>query len=163
MTIYIDVNDLDVGPLELTRHERFAENLLRAANESNAELSVSLVTDHEIQRLNRKYRGKDIPTDVLSFSMREGQAIGQPGQLGDIVISVDTAARQAESLGHSLADEIDELLLHGLLHLQGYDHEKGRETDWYKAQENLLDRLREYNLSFIPRGISELPVHKINE
>jgi len=79
-----------------------------------------------MRTLNRRYRGKDETTDVLSFSLREGlfPAI-QPDMLGDIVISVPVAVRQARREGHSVSREIDRLLVHGLVHHLGYDHERG--------------------------------------
>jgi phosphate starvation-inducible PhoH-like protein len=83
-----------------------------------AELSIVLVSDGEMQRLNRRWRRKDRPTDVLSFPLDAG------GLLGDVVISVDTARRQAAEQGTTLGREADRLLIHGLLHLLGYDHER---------------------------------------
>ena len=85
------------------------------------ELSVVLTTDEEIHVLNRDYRGMDRPTDVLSFSMREGIGLETP-LLGDVVISLETAQRQADEKGWSLEEEFGFLLLHGILHLAGYDH-----------------------------------------
>jgi probable rRNA maturation factor len=81
------------------------------------------VTDREIHSLNRQYRGKDKPTDVLSFPLADAL---QPSLLGDVVISVATAARQAQRRGHSLREELQTLLIHGILHLLGYDHEVSR-------------------------------------
>ncbi len=79
-----------------------------------------------MRTLNRNYRGMDRTTDVLSFALREGPfADLQPEFLGDIVISVPVAERQARERGHSLGREIEFLLVHGLLHLLGYDHERG--------------------------------------
>jgi len=79
-----------------------------------------------MRALNRRYRGIDHATDVLSFSQREGQFSDlRPDILGDIVISVPTAVRQARERNHSLGREIERLLVHGLLHLLGYDHERG--------------------------------------
>jgi probable rRNA maturation factor len=79
-----------------------------------------------MRSLNRRYRGIDRATDVLSFSQREGQYAGiRPDILGDIVISVPTAVRQAQERNYSLSHEIERLLVHGLLHLLGYDHECG--------------------------------------
>jgi probable rRNA maturation factor len=98
-----------------------------------------------MRSLNRRYRGRDETTDVLSFALREGQFPGiQPDCLGDIVISVPQAARQAKEAGHSLSMEIEFLLIHGILHLLGYDHERGkREADRMKKRERLLlKRLR---------------------
>ncbi len=87
------------------------------------ELSLRLVRDGEIHALNRDYRGRDRSTDVLSFSLREGEFADVSPALGDVVISLDTAARQAAELGFTLAEEVDRLLVHGILHLAGYDHE----------------------------------------
>jgi probable rRNA maturation factor len=102
-----------------------ARRVLTALGESSAELTVSLVGDAEMQRLNREYRGKDRPTDVLAFALREGRrAPGDETVLGDVVISLDTAARQARQHRVSTADEVRTLLIHGMLHLLGYDHER---------------------------------------
>jgi probable rRNA maturation factor len=84
------------------------------------EVDVLLTSDEEIRRLNRTFRKKNKATDVLSFPAPKELA-GQHS--GDLAISIDTAARQAESFGHSLNDEVKILLLHGLLHLAGMDHE----------------------------------------
>src|SRR5690348_18172269 len=81
--------------------------------------SVLLTGDAEIQRLNREFRGKNKPTDVLSFP--PGENAGRSRTAGDLAISVETAAREAERLGHGLALELKVLLLHGVLHLAGYD------------------------------------------
>lgn len=85
-------------------------------------LSVHLCDDAEIRELNRRFRKKNKATDVLSF---EGDSELFVPVLGDIVISIDTAHKQAEELGHTLLDELSVLFVHGLLHLLGYDHEKG--------------------------------------
>ena len=91
-------------------------------------MSVLFVGDRAMRTLNRRYRGKDKTTDVLSFSLREGAfSHVQPDVLGDIVIAVPTAARQAAEAGHSLGREIEFLLVHGLLHLLGYDHERSND------------------------------------
>ncbi len=91
------------------------------------ELALVLTTDRAIRRLNGRYRGKDAPTDVLAFP-GEGGELG----LGDVVISVESAARNARGLGRTLAKELDVLALHGFLHLLGYDHE---------ADDGAMDRL----------------------
>jgi probable rRNA maturation factor len=96
---------------------------LRRASEAVGlvgDVDVLLTSDAEIKRLNRDFRGKNKPTDVLSFPAPE-EIAGQ--HAGDLAISLDTAARQAESFGHSLGDEVRVLMLHGLLHLKGMDHE----------------------------------------
>lgn len=100
---------------------------------ANVEVSVVLTTDKKIRAINKKWRGKDRATDVLSFpqfSTDELKKIGRqkPPEwpLGDIIISLDTARLQAKKLGFSLQEELDRLLAHGLLHLLGFDHEIDR-------------------------------------
>ena len=98
---------------------------LLALLEVDAELSVALIGDTEMHTLNRDWRDKDRPTDVLAFALREGEDAGvHHDVLGDVVISLDTAARQAADRGATLADEVRVLLAHGILHLLGYDHER---------------------------------------
>jgi probable rRNA maturation factor len=90
-----------------------------------ASVGVLLVEDQEIKNLNRDYRGRDRATDVLSFSQLEGQLFSEhSSELGDIVISPSQAMRQADERGNPFEQEMDMLLIHGLLHLIGYDHEK---------------------------------------
>jgi rRNA maturation RNase YbeY len=104
---------------------RRARQLLRLLGEGRAELTISLVEDREMQQLNATYRGQNRPTDVLAFAMREGKrAAGDDTVLGDVVLSLDTAKRQAESRGHTVDEEVTTLLIHGVLHLLGYDHER---------------------------------------
>ena len=113
--------------LKKTWLRKRAELILRVLGVENSELSILLTDDEEVRELNRAYRGKDIPTDVLSFPICEevaGRLI-----LGDVVISLDTAERQAEELGHTLEDEVSRLLAHGIIHLLGYDHELGGEEE----------------------------------
>lgn len=96
------------------------------------EVSVLLTDDMQITALNKQYRGIVEPTDVLSFSLIEGDAFIDPSSikaLGDVVISIDYAERQAAEQGHSLDNELDILLVHGLLHLLGYDHIEEDETE----------------------------------
>jgi probable rRNA maturation factor len=93
----------------------------------NNEVSLVFCDDAYIQDLNKNYRGKDQSTDVLSFALNEGEEpeiVDGPSQvlLGDIIISLETAARQAEEYNHSLEREIAYLTVHGMLHLLGYDH-----------------------------------------
>jgi len=126
----------------LARHVgRIGRRLLAALRLPDAELSVLLVSDAVIHRLNRDWRGKDRPTDVLSFSQLEGEGAPPGGLLGDVVISVDTARRQAGARGVSLASESERLLIHGLLHLLGYDHEGSpAEARRMQRRERLLAR-----------------------
>ena len=92
-------------------------------------MSILFVDDQRIQQLNREYRRKDRPTNVLSFSMREGEfAQVSPELLGDVVISVDTTASEAEKAGISLGAHMTWLLIHGILHLFGFDHEQSEQA-----------------------------------
>jgi probable rRNA maturation factor len=105
-----------------------AEKMLRALDLPKAELSILLCTDPEIHELNRDFRHKDKPTDVLAFALREGESGHLAGDhLGDVVISVDTAARQASERKIPLKTEAITLLAHGLLHLLGWDHNTDEE------------------------------------
>lgn len=114
--------------------------MLRALDRDSDELSVVLVDDATIAELNATYRGKNGPTDVLSFAMNEGEwGDVNPGVLGDIVISIPTAARQAAAAKHTLLDEVVMLLAHGLLHLLGYDHQTDAEhREMTKQTEQLV-------------------------
>ena len=107
-----------------------------------AEVSVTFVDNEAIRELNRDYRGKDTPTDVLSFPMMEFEMPEVYVSLGNIVISVETARRQAEEYGHSLKRELCFLCAHSALHLLGYDHETEDEREEMEAkQREILDAL----------------------
>jgi len=101
---------------------------LKLLDSTGLELSVLFVDDEEIAELNRQYLNRNGPTNVIAFSMREGD-FGEinPHVLGDIIISVDTALRDAAHEGLSFEDELTYLIIHGLLHLLGYDHEMSDE------------------------------------
>lgn len=104
------------------------------------EVSLMFTDDETIHEMNREYRGIDRPTDVLSFALEEGEEeeiYGGPEEnlLGDIIISVETAVRQAEEYGHSVEREMSFLALHGMLHLLGYDHMEEEERQEMRAQE----------------------------
>jgi probable rRNA maturation factor len=120
---------------------KIAHRALEVLGLSKVELSIALVSDAQIKRLNKRYRNKDKPTDVLSFPI--GEKVEDWLILGDIVISVDTAKRQAQELGHSLEEEIKRLLVHGLVHLLGYDHELGGEEEkkFFELEEFVLKEL----------------------
>ena len=110
------------------------------------EVSILLLDDPQITELNKKHLNRDGPTDVISFPMLDSTFPDpQPQVLGDVVISVETAARQAREGQCSLYDEVTVLLIHGILHLLGYDHEKsgseGRRMR--KKEKEILGRLRE--------------------
>lgn len=120
--------------------------------DQNFEISISFVDNQEIQALNKKFRNIDKPTDVLSFPMLEFEDESKDGPeehfegeqpLGDIVISVEKAIEQAEEYGHSKEREIAFLLVHGMLHLLGYDHEDGKdEILMFKKQDDILNILK---------------------
>lgn len=99
---------------------------------ASTQVSLLLCNDDLIRELNRLYRGKDSPTDVLSFPQND------PVLLGDVVISLDTAARQASELGTNLQGEVERLLVHGLLHLLGYDHETDEGASVMRAREEAV-------------------------
>lgn len=106
---------------------------------AEGELSVLLTDDATIHPLNRDWRGKDRPTDVLSFSQLEGDPVpGLPLVLGDVVISLETAQRQADERGHSLENEVQVLLVHGIVHLLGHDHEVDDEAEEMEAIERAI-------------------------
>ncbi len=89
-----------------------------------AELSLVLTDDEGIARLNERYLGRPGPTNVISFPQQEGEFVGvNPNLLGDVVISVETAVREAETAGMPLEWALSRLMIHGILHLVGYDHE----------------------------------------
>lgn len=107
----------------------------------NAEVSIVFVDDTYIQSMNSHYRGIDSPTDVLSFSMLEGEVI--PGQeeeliLGDVVISLQTAQRQADEYGHSFQREVAYLTVHGILHLLGCDHQEAEGREEMRMKEEAV-------------------------
>jgi probable rRNA maturation factor len=107
------------------------------------ELSVSIVGDRAIRRINREYLAKDHPTNVISFSLQEGEFAGiTPHALGDVVISVDTAAREAAEAGLETFERLCFLLLHGILHLCGYDHERSGVAEAVKMEQKERELFR---------------------
>ena len=104
---------------------RITGTLLRLLDEEEAEVCIGLIGDTRMRRLNRTYRNQDRTTDVLAFAYRETHT-GVSPLLGDVVISIPTARRQATALRHSLDEEVLRLLIHGLLHVVGYDHERNK-------------------------------------
>lgn len=113
----------------------------------DAEVSVTLTNDAHIHALNRDYRGVDRPTDVLSFALTESEEpeiFDAPGGvvLGDLVISLERAAAQAETYGHSFLRELSFLTVHGMLHLLGYDHiEEEERLEMEEEQRHVMDAL----------------------
>ncbi|WP_422123128.1 rRNA maturation RNase YbeY [Planococcus sp. X10-3] len=130
---------------------QFVEKILQhAANNERveeAEVSVSFVTNDRIRDINREYRDKDQPTDVISFAMEETgvgeitiQDSGEPRVLGDIIISLDRTKEQAADYGHSFERELGFLAVHGFLHLLGYDHmNESEEKEMFAKQDVILN------------------------
>ena len=116
--------------IDQARLERSARAILADVGEPSAELGVLFVGDQRMRSLNRQYRGKDRTTDVLAFAMREARTPHvsrfAPDMLGDVVIAVPMAVRQAKQGQRSLDEELRVLLIHGILHLCGYDHERSK-------------------------------------
>lgn len=146
--LWVDI-DWRVPEADRPVDDAFVERVLHAAADRlgvAGEVSVSFVDDHEIHRLNRDYRGVDRPTDVLSFALEEGEDGPLPDDAppvwGDIVVSVPTAVRQAQEYGHSVMRETGFLLVHGFLHLLGYDHDTPEgEREMFDLQEAVLQDL----------------------
>lgn len=122
--------------------------LAHEGHKEDAEVSVTLVSDSEIHELNLQYRGKDRPTDVLSFPLGEDGVYDINNEtgailLGDIVISMETATRQAEEYGHTLEREVGFLTVHSMLHLLGYDHETSPldAANMHEREEAILKKL----------------------
>jgi len=111
----------------------------------DAELSILIVDDQQIAQFNREYLNRASPTNVIAFPMRAGRfADITPNLLGDVVISAETAHREAQSAGLSMQDRFDQLLIHGILHLCGYDHEntKSEARRMEKKTEELLEIIK---------------------
>jgi probable rRNA maturation factor len=111
--------------------------LLGAVDEPDAAISLTIVDDETIREINRDFRGKDKATDVLSFPL-EPEPFSQERLLGDIVISIDTARRQAADYDAPVQNEIYRLLIHGLLHVLGHDHEEAEDRVIMEREERRL-------------------------
>jgi probable rRNA maturation factor len=154
MTLLIDCIDeteelTEEQMLEIERVINFAAKKQNV--EEHSEVSVTFVSNERIQEINREYRDKDKPTDVISFAMEElgegeVELVGaeMPRVLGDIIISIPKAIEQAEEYGHSFLRELGFLAVHGFLHLLGYDHmTEEKEKEMFTLQKEILD---EYGL-----------------
>ena len=126
-----------VSGFDMRTLRRRADVVVEAAGVAMHEICVTLVSDKRIHELNRDYRSKDRPTDVLSFAQNEGElAEMNPTVLGDVIISLETAERQRET--RSLMDETTHLLIHGVLHLMGHDHMEDDEAEVMEAEERRI-------------------------
>lgn len=122
----------------------------------DVELGILFVDDAAIQELNRRYFGRNRPTNVIAFPMREGEfSVLNPHLLGDVVVSVETAYRQAKDFCLSRAETLILLIIHGILHLAGYDHErsKKRAREMESKERDLLRMLRRELLLPSPRKV----------
>lgn len=127
--------------VDLPRLRRRAKAMLACLGHAQSEISIALADDREIRDLNLRWRKQDRATDVLSFSLLDGSASQHRGRLmGDVVISVETAAAQAAARHRGLDDEIARLLIHGLLHIVGHDHETEEEARVMRASQRRLWR-----------------------
>jgi rRNA maturation RNase YbeY len=141
--------------LRLSLLHALAGKILKAAGASRSSLSLLLVGDGAMRRLNRRYRRRDRTTDVLAFPMAVSPRLTPhasrltPHPIGDIVISLPQAARQAKRAGHSLERELAVLVTHGVLHLLGYDHERSaREARRMQRKERaILGALRLHGMT----------------
>lgn len=151
----LQLRDHTEGKLQ-PNQERLAEKVLAQAAErldvpEQAEMSLTFVLNPEIRELNRDYRGIDRATDVISFAIEDDDDLANlpaeiraelPVELGDLVISIDKVAEQALFLNYSADRELGYLLVHGFLHLNGYDHEEpADEEKMFTLQEEILDGL----------------------
>ena len=140
-------------PENISVEENIESEIIRAAElvgklygAENSELSVTLTDDEHIHELNKKFRGVDRPTDVLSFAFRESDEpeilTDEVEVLGDIIISLERAKFQAETYGHSYLREVIFLTVHGLLHLLGYDHiEESERLEMEREQDFVMSKL----------------------
>jgi probable rRNA maturation factor len=134
----IDIQNLqNIEKIDKNKVMACAEYALKAMNENDAELSLVLVNDMYIRNLNWKYRRKDSATDVLAFPMRDSRGLSG-SVLGDVVISVETAKKEAKKRKKDFQDELDLYFVHGILHLLGYDDEKPRARKKMKTKEKEL-------------------------
>jgi probable rRNA maturation factor len=124
---------VDAAGLDVSALPRLAERVMTGEDVAEGTgVSILVTDDDEVRSLNRQFLGIDEPTDVLSFPDEGAEPFpdgGEPPYLGDIAIALPTAVRQAAELGHSLDAEVAHLLVHGLLHLKGYDHVEGPEAE----------------------------------
>lgn len=128
----------DPEPLDLAAFEKLAEFVLSREDVAyDVELSIAVVDLEEMAELNERYRGKEGPTDVLSFGCDDPCPVegDEPVTLGDVVIAPAVAIAQAEEYGHTVEEELNLLLVHGILHLLGYDHEEDDAAAAMQARE----------------------------
>lgn len=140
-TVLITVKDRFESAVDSTAVVTLAEQVLAAESVDGSELGILVTDDEQVRELNREYAGEDKATDVLSFSLQEGEEFVSPDdvtRLGEVIVSYPTAERQANEAGHPVADEVAHLLVHGILHLLGYDHAESDDARKMRAREDEL-------------------------
>lgn len=139
MEITIRVHQKFSSRVNRPRIKKIVTKALRA-EKANASLAIYITGDDEMRAFNRDYHATDTPTDVLSFSNGKGAIESRP-YIGDVIVSYDTARTQAREAGWRIADELDLLAVHGILHLLGYDDVTPRKrAKMWKRQEEILER-----------------------
>jgi len=140
--ILVSIDEPFSESLSAERLAAVARRVLEAEGSPACELSIAVTDDQTVRTLNRQYAGEDAVTDVLSFSQREGEELVAPPEgvppLGEVVIAYPQAARQASERGHAATEEVEWLLVHGVLHLLGYDHAEPEEARRMRAREDAL-------------------------
>ncbi|MBR2712190.1 MAG: rRNA maturation RNase YbeY [Bacilli bacterium] len=126
---------------EIDELNDYVEYLFNYMNIKDSVMSIIIVDNEYIHKINKEYRNIDRETDVISFALEEGESIDEPVKtLGDIYISIDRVYSQAKEYGHSVKRELFFLVTHGFLHLLGYDHmNKDDEKKMFSLQEEILD------------------------
>ncbi len=135
-------NDAYAVDLPQDKLQEWISSVLKEVERDGFSLSLLFTDDEKIQELNRDFRGKDMATDVLSFSQIEGEEFGFENHfLGDIVIAVPYVTKQAQGLGHSVFEEVRYLILHGILHLMGYDHDENEDCEMSRLEKSIYKKL----------------------
>ncbi|MBU0485258.1 MAG: pyridoxine 5'-phosphate synthase [Proteobacteria bacterium] len=145
MPVYLKDDTTGHIRVSLNRIKRVARILLKLRGHQDSELSILFLDDPAMHQLNKTYRQKDKPTNVLAFPMLDADIVESQPLLGDVVISLETTAREAQEKNITIHHRVTELLIHGLLHLLGYDHERSpREAKIMESEEQKLSKLLSY-------------------
>ena len=134
-------------PLQFNRLKQLSNWLLKESGLEDHNVGIALVDDNNIQEINHQYRHRDSPTNVLSFPFKDGADPALDDlpvkEMGDIIISLETAAKEAKQYGQTFQKRLSWLVIHGMLHLQGYDHERSKEDEviMFSKEQELLDKL----------------------
>lgn len=135
-------NEIYEKDLPKNNLQDWISQVLTEVDREGFSVSLLFTDDERIKELNNNYRGKDTATDVLSFSQMEGEEFGFENHfLGDIVIAVPYVTEQAKRLGHSVFEEVRYLILHGILHLMGYDHNEDEDCEMSRLEKNIYKKL----------------------